>query len=615
MWYGWTGNVIRVDLSQSLITVEELDRESAEKFIGGRGLAVKYLYDEIDPAVDPLSPRNKLIFATGPLTGTGAPGSSRYMVVTKGPLTGIIAESSAGGAFAVTMKYAGYDMIILEGKASRPAFLWVDDDRIELRDASHLWGKTSSDTIKAVISETHPDAKVTCIGPAGENQVLFACVMSDEGRAAGRSGVGAVMGSKNLKAIAVRGTHGLKVADKIAFMAAADEAYRKLDNEHTEHFHQVGTPFVTGLANESGVLPTRNYQTGVNKDAKKLSDEFLATNVSVRRNFGMACPACPVACRRVSRVTVPEYSGAGDGPEYETVGLLGSSCEMNDLYAVTKANFICNEMGMDTISAGSTIACAMELYEKGFLPLKDVGMPLNFGNCQAVVKLVEDIALKKGFGAVLAEGSYRVAKKYGHPDLHMGTKKLEFASYDPRGVQGQGLAYATNSRGGCHIRGEVQDLSLFGVNYWRVTKDQNLGPIDPLRWDDKPPLTMDVQDYFCLIDSCGMCNFMFFLALTEDDTRALIEAATGIDMGGHEGFMRAGERIFNLERLFNLRAGMTGKDDTLPKRMLEEPMPEGPAKGLVVHLSEMLPQYYKLRGWTPDGIPTRKKLEELGLAE
>ncbi|MEW6263952.1 MAG: aldehyde ferredoxin oxidoreductase family protein [Thermodesulfobacteriota bacterium] len=615
MWYGWTGNVLRVDLSQSLITIEELDRPSAEKFIGGRGLGVKYLYDEIDPAIDALSPKNKLIFATGPLTGTGAPGASRYMVVCKGPLTGLIAESSAGGAFSTAMKYAGYDLIILEGRAARPVYLWVDDDQVAIREAGHIWGKATTETVQAVIKETHPEAKVACIGPAGENQVLFACVMSDEGRAAGRSGVGAVMGSKNLKAVAVHGTRGVKVADKAAFLAAVDQAYRKLDTESTEHFHQVGTPFVTGLANESGVLPTRNYQTGVNKNVKKLSAEFLAVNVSVRKNFGLACPACPVACRRISRVSVPEFAGQGDGPEYETIGLLGSSCDVNDLYAVTKANFICNEMGMDTISAGSTIACAMELYEKGYLPLKDAGTPLNFGNAQAVIKLVEDIGLKRGFGAVLAEGSYRVAKRYGHPEFHMGTKKLEFASYDPRGVQGQGLAYATNSRGGCHIRGEVQDVSLFGVNYWRVTKDHNLGPVDPLRWDDQPPLTVDVQDYFCLIDSSGMCNFMFFLAVDEDDTRLLIETATGINMGGHQGFMRTGERIFNLERLFNLKAGLTGREDTLPKRMLEEPMPEGPAKGLVVHLGEMLPQYYQLRGWTPEGVPTRRKIEELGLSE
>lgn len=613
MWYGWTGNVLRVDLSRPLVTVEELDHRTAVDFIGGRGLGVKYLYDEIDPAADALGPRNKLIFATGPLTGTGAPGGSRYMVVAKGPLTGAIGEASAGGAFATAIKYAGYDMIILEGKAQRPVYLWIDNEQVELRDAAHLWGKTSTETETAIIAETHPEAKVTCIGPAGENLVLFACVMSDMGRAAGRSGVGAVMGSKNLKAIAVNGTNGLKVADKTGFLTAMQEAYKAIDQPGTEHFHQTGTPGVLVLVQELGVLPTRNFQTGVNEQWKKLSGETLAATISTRKNMGLACPACPVGCGRVTRVTNPEFAGEGVGPEYETIGLLGSSCETNDLEVVSKAGFICNEMGMDTISTGAVIACAMELYEKGYLSMKDVGMPLNFGNSQAVVQLTEDIALKRGFGSLLAEGSYRLANRYGHPELHMGAKKLDFASYDPRGLQGMGLGYATNSRGGCHIRGEIQDLTLYGVQHWRLTTDHNLGPVDPLRWDDKPVLTADVQDWFCVIDSCGMCNFMFFLSMNEDHVRALIEAATGIDMGGHKGLMKTGERIFNLERLFNLRAGLTAADDTLPKRMLEEPMPAGPAKGMVVHLDEMLPEYYRLRGWSPEGIPSRKKLEELGL--
>ncbi len=613
MWHGWIGNVLRLDLSESLVTVETLDRNAAEMFIGARGLGVRYLFNEIDPAVNALDSRNRLIFATGPLTGTGAPGSSRYMVVTKGPLTGAIAHSSAGGAFASAIKYAGYDMIILEGKSRHPVYLWIDDDSVEIRNASHLWGKTSTETELAVIAETHPDAKVACIGPAGENQVLIACVMSDMGRASGRSGVGAVMGSKNLKAIAIRGTRGIRVADKTAFWAAMMDAYRKIDIPGTEHFHQVGTPAVLSLVKEFGVLPTRNFKYGTNQSWEKLSGDRLATTISTRKNMGLACPSCPVGCGRVTKITNPKYASQGVGPEYETIGLYGSSCFTNDLEVVSKAGFICNEMGMDTISAGSTIACAMELYEEGYLPLKEVGIPLNFGNNEAVVQLTQDMAYRRGFGNILADGAFRLAARYGHPEFFMGAKKLEFASYDPRGLQGMGLGYATNSRGGCHIRGEVQDLSLYGVNFWRITKDRNLGPVDPLRWDDKPELAKDVQDWFCLIDSCGMCNFMFFLGMDEDNCRALIETATGIDMGGYRGFMRTGERIFNQERLFNLKAGLTAKDDTLPKRMLEEPMPDGPAKGMVVHLNEMLPEYYRLRGWSPEGVPTSMRLRELGL--
>ena len=613
MWYGWTGNVLRLDLNEPLVTVETLDRKAAENFIGARGLGVKYLFGEIDPAINALDARNKLIFATGPLTGTGAPGSSRYMVVTKGPLTGAIAHSSAGGAFALAIKYAGYDMIILEGKSRRAVYVWIDGDNVEVRNAEHLWGKTSTETESAVIAETHPDAKVTCIGPAGENQVLIACVMSDMGRAAGRSGVGAVMGSKNLKAIAIRGTRGVRVADKTAFWAAMTDAYRKIDIPSTEHFHQIGTPGVLSLVKEFGVLPTRNFKYGTNQGWEKLAGDRLATTLSTRKNMGLACPACPVGCGRVTKITNPKYASQGVGPEYETIGLYGSSCLVNDLEVVSKAGFICNEMGMDTISAGSTIACAMELYEEGYLPMKDVGMPLNFGNAEAVIQLTQDMAYRRGFGNILADGAFRLATRYGHPEFFMGAKKLEFASYDPRGLQGQGLGYATNSRGGCHIRGEVQDLSLYGINFWRITTERNLGPVDPLRWDDKPELAKEVQDWFCMIDSCGMCNFMFFLGMNEDNCRTLIETATGIDMGGYRGFMRTGERIFNQERLFNLKAGLTARDDTLPKRMLEEPMPDGPAKGMVVHLKEMLPEYYRLRGWSAEGVPTTMRLRELGL--
>jgi len=370
---------------------------------------------------------------------------------------------------------------------------------------------------------------------------------------------------------------------------------------------------VTALVQQFGVLPTRNFQTGVNKEWEKLSTETLEGTIAVRKGMGTACPACPVACGRTTKVTDPDFAGIGVGPEYETIGLMGSSTGVNNLNAVAKANFICNEMGMDTISMGSTIACAMELYEKGYLPQKDVGMALNFGNAHALVELTEKAALREGFGNLLAEGAYRLAEKYGHPEFFMGVKKQEFPSYDPRGLQGMALGYATQSRGACHIRGEVQDVTLYGVMTWRVTRDHNLHKVDPLTWEDKPALTKDIQDWFAMIDSCGMCNFAFFLGRDEDQCRTLLETGTGIDLGGHKGFMRTGERIMNLERLFNLKAGLTGKDDTLPKRMLEEPMPEGPAKGMVAHLSEMLPEYYKLRGWDSNGAPTEEKLKELGL--
>jgi len=553
--YGWTGKFLRVDLTKSKIRVEDTDPKIAKDFIGGRGMGVKYLYDEIDPKVDALSPDNKLLMVTGPLTGTGAPAGNRYMVVTKSPLTGAIANSSAAGAFPSALKYAGYDMIIFEGKSKKPVYLWIDDDKVELRDAQHLWGKTTRETESAVIDETAPEAKVARIGPAGERQVRFACIINDLGNAAGRSGVGAVMGSKNLKAVAVKGTKGIKVADRVGFYNAMVACYKTLDYDYIEEFHQTGTPGVLALVKEFGALPTRNFQTGVNKDWEKICGETLADTLSVRKRMGMGDPACPVACARITKVTDPDFAGVGAGPEYETIGMLGSSCGVSNLSAVSKANFICNAMGMDTISTGSTIACAMELYEKGYLPKKDVGMALNFGDGNAVVELTEKIALREGFGDILAEGAYRLAEKYGHPEFFMGVKKQEFASYDGRALQGMGLGYATQPRGACHIRGEVQDLSLYGVNTWRITKDRKIEKVDPLTWKDKPVLAKEVQDWFCMIDSSGMCNFMFFLGVDEDQCRALLETATGIDLGGYKGFMKTGERIFNQERLFNFQAG------------------------------------------------------------
>jgi len=610
---GWTGKFLRVDLTKSTITVEDTDPKIAKDFIGGLGMGVKYLYNEIDPKVDPLSPDNKLLMVTGPLTGTGAPAANRYMVITKSPLTGAIANSCAAGRFATSLKYAGYDMIIIEGKSKKPVYLWIDDDNAELRDAQHLWGKSTNQTEITIIAETAPEANVACIGPAGERLVRFACVINDMGRAAGRSGVGAAMGSKNLKAIAVRGRKGVKVADKVGFYKAMVDCYKALDAEYIEEYYQVGTPETVALAQEFGVLPTRNFQTGVFKDWEEIDGQILADTLSVRRRKGLACPACPVGCGRITKVTDPAFAGVGFGPEYESIGLLGSNCGVNNLSAISKAAFICNEMGMDTISTGNTIGCAMELYERGYLPKKDVGRILNFGDASAMVEMTKKIALREGFGDILAEGAYRVAEKYGHPELFMGVKKQGFPSYEPRGLQGLALAYATEPRGADHIRGEVHETSMFGTLHWRITRDRNIEKVDPLSWKDKPVLVKEVQDWFRIIDSSGICVFLPEMGVGEDHLRALLETATGIDFGSHKGFMRTGERIFNQERLFNLKAGFTAKDDALPKRMLEEPMPEGPAKGMVVHLDEMLPEYYKVRGWNASGVPTLEKLHELGL--
>jgi len=615
--YGWRGKVLRVDLTNGSVLTEDLDAKAASDFIGARGLATKYLFDEIDAKVDPLSPENKLIFATGPLTGTKAPGASRYMVITKSPLTGAIANSNAGGYFPAELKFAGWDVIIFEGKAEKPVYLWIENDKAEIRSAEGLWGKDTYETQDLIRAETDNNAKVACIGPAGENLVKFACIINDEGRAAGRSGVGTVMGSKNLKAVAVRGTTKVAFADEDGFKKAAQDAFKALreDYEYTKHFGLYGTPGVVNLANEKGVFPTRNFQAGVFESAEKISGETLNATISTRKDMlGVACFSCPVACGTVTEVTDPDFAGKGDGPEYETIGSFGAACGIDNLSAIAKANYICNEMGFDTITAGMTIACAMELYEKGYLPKKDVGVELNFGNAKAMVEIVGKIAHREGFGDILAEGSYRLAEKYGHPELSMTSKKHEFAAYEPRGTQSLSLQYATQSRGACHIRGEVHCMDVFDEYKWRICTDRNITHLDSFTTDDKPLLTKEVQDFYAVIDAAGMCNFIFTLGCIEDNLVALLETATGVSYDGIKGMMKAGERIFNLERLFNLKAGLTAKDDTLPPRMLKEPMPSGPSKGQVVRLDEMLPEYYKLRGWDKNGVPTPEKLKELGLA-
>jgi aldehyde:ferredoxin oxidoreductase len=591
-----------------------LDETAAKEYIGGRGLGIRYLYNEIDPSIDPLSSENKLIFATGPLTGTGALAAGRYTVVTKAPLTGAIANSNSGGYFPAELKFAGYDMVIIEGKADTPVYLWIENETVEIRPAKALWGMNTHKATDEILKMTNPEAKVACIGPAGENLVKYACIINDKGRAAGRSGVGAVMGSKNLKAVAVRGTKGVTVADPLGFRDAVLAAQKEF---HDPYMSQVlakyGTADVVEFSNEVGLLPTRNSQEGVFESAAKISGALLAEKYNLRgARKTKACFTCPLACGRVTRVPEGEFKGEGEGPEYETMGAFGSACGVDNLEAVIKANYICNEMGMDTITAGMTIACAMEMFERGILTEKDIGMKLNFGDASAMVKLVEQAARREGFGDYLGEGSHRMAEKFGHPEFSMSSKKQEFPSYDPRGGQGFALAYATSNRGGCHIRQEVHCLEFFGISLLGIIETG--GSLDRFSTEGKPEVVKKIQDFYCMIDSSGICNFIIIGSPDVEVLINLIEKGTGIDFGGLDGFLKTGERIFNLERMFNVKAGFTAKDDTLPIRMTEEPMPSGPGEGQVVKLEEMLPEYYKHRGWTADGVPTKKKLKNLNIA-
>jgi aldehyde:ferredoxin oxidoreductase len=597
---GWIGKLLRVDLTKGKWKVEELDQKLAAKFIGGRGLGSKILFDEIDPKIDPFSPNNKLIMATGPLTGTSAPCAGRYMAIAKAPLTGTIGCSNSGGHFGAELKFAGFDLIIFEGKAKEPVYLYIEDGKVELRDAKSIWGKTTHEATDQILSETDMDARVACIGPAGEKLVRYACIINDKHRAAGRSGVGAVMGSKNLKAVVVKGSGSVTVADKEAFKKATLDGFQKIKaNPVTSTgLPAYGTAVLVNIINASGVFPTRNFQQSVFEGAEKISGEVLAEDILVRNR---ACFACPIGCGRVVKVTNPKYECFGEGPEYESDWSMGACCGIDNLDAIGKGNYLCDILGLDPISAGVTIACGMELFEKGIISSKEVGRSLHFGDADAMVEMVRAIGYREGFGDVLAEGSYRLAEKYRHPEYSMSVKKQEFPAYDGRGAQGMGLQYATSNRGACHVRGYMTSPEILGSPV----------KLDPFETKDKASWDKIFQDLTAALDSSGICLFTTF-AIGGPEIAEYLKAATGMEINADE-LMKIGERIWNLERLFNLKAGLTGKDDTLPERLLKEPISSGPAKGKVVELDKMLPEYYQLRGWDNGGIPTKEKLKELGL--
>jgi len=612
--FGWHGKALRVDLTNETVSVEQIDPQTAKDYIGGRGWAIKMLHDEVEPTVDPLSPENKLIFTVGPLTGTPAPTGNRYMVTTKAPLTGAIACSNSGGMYPTEMKKTGFDMILLEGRAEHPVYLWInatdseEEPHVEVRPADHLWGRPVPEATDALLEETDERARVACIGPAGERLVKMASIMNDKHRAAGRSGVGAVMGSKHLKAVVLRGTRDVPLAQPDQMRELCRQVRREVaaDVRKGSTLREYGTAYVPIVTNELGILPTRNFQTGVFEGVEGITGQVLSDNYLIRPK---PCYGCPIACGRKTTLEGSPYEGEGEGPEYETIASLGSACGLGDMAAVTKANYLCNELGMDTISTGMTIACAMELYEKGILPEEDVGMPLRFGDADAVIHLVEQIAYRDGFGDVLAEGSYRMAERYGHPELSITAKRQEFPGYDPRGSKGMGLLYATSNVGASHMAGDLAYMEVFGTPK----------KIDPLTVERKPWYIKHFEDLFTIIDAAGLCVFLSIRYLCDGTydvmpTRMarLLNLATGADYTV-ESLLEAGDRVYTLERLFLNRAGFSRADDTLPPRMLEEPMPEGPAQGHVVELEEMLPEFYELRGWDEKGIPTDEKLEELGL--
>ncbi|MDA7990247.1 MAG: aldehyde ferredoxin oxidoreductase family protein [Gammaproteobacteria bacterium] len=605
----WQNKILRVDLGSGEITTEPLNWQWANEYLGGRGLASKYLSEEMDASADAESPENALIFATGPLTGTMASTSGRYVVVTKGPLTGAIACSNSGGKFGAELKYAGYDMLIIRGRAKSPVYLHIHNDRVELLPADEIWGKTVWQADEWLHRRHQdPQLKVAAIGAAGEQGVKYACVVNDLHRAAGRSGVGAVMGSKNLKAIAARGSVGLKEDDPVRVMKAAGECNAALHGSRSRRgLMRYGTLAMMDNMQEFGGLPTENFRKvsfgGVGAiNAKAVVKKNRNGHVNLVTNA--ACFGCTIACGRIAKIDPAhfsvrdrrEYWGASGGLEYETAFAFGPVVGVDDLDALTFAGFMMNEHGMDPISFGVTLAAAMELYEEGVLTKEQTGgIDLSFGSAEALVALSEMTGKCEGFGRELGLGSKRLCEKYGRPELAMVSKGQEFAGYDGRAMQGMGLGYATSNRGACHLRHDTfaEDMKDPGAK----------GKAEACRVS---------QDMTAMIDSTGLCLFTSNTWGAADYCK-LVDAACPGDWS-EERLRETGERIWNLERMFNLKAGLTRKDDSLPPRMLKDPLPSGFAKGGVNELEVLLPEYYQLRGWDANGVPGAEKLRALGLA-
>ena len=567
----WAGKILRVNLSAGTVKSEPLKMDWAQAYIGSRGLGTKYLVEEVDAKVDPLSADNKIIWATGPLTGTMASTGGRYTVITKGPLTGAIACSNSGGYWGAELKMAGWDMVIFEGKSATPVYLYINDDVAELRDASHLWGKSvwqTEEIIKKGLQD--PLARVSSIGKAGENGVLFAAVVNDLHRAAGRSGVGAVMGSKNLKAIAVRGTKGVgNIRDPKAFMAATKAAKKVLaENGVTgTGLPAMGTQVLMSVINEVGGLPTRNHQDSQFEGAMDIGAEAMAkpraTDGKKHLVTNQACFGCTIACGRISKMdeghftieNKPQYRGANGGLEYEAAWALGAANGVNDLECLQYANLLCNEEGIDPISFGATVGAVMELYGMGVLTKEQIGIEAPFGSARALAYLAEETVNGRGFGKEIGQGSKRLTAKYGHPELSMSSKGQEFPAYDGRAIQGIGLAYATSNRGGCHLRGYTIASEILGI------------PVktDPLESQGKPELVKAFQDATAAFDSSGLCIFTTF-AWGLQDLSPQMQGACG-EQYTIEELAKIGERIWNMEREFNNRAGFTKADDSLPARL------------------------------------------------
>jgi len=610
---GYMGKILRVDLTSQSTREEAVSEELARNYLGGAGFAIKYLYDELKPGTLALDKANKLFFAVGPLTATGAPCSSRMAVVAKSPLTNAVGMALAGGHFPAEMKRAGYDMIIIEGRAEKPTYIAIKDGEVRFRSAEKLKGMMTTDT-QLFIKEELGDHnyRIACIGPAGERLVPLACIVNER-RAAGRKGLGAVMGSKNLKAIAVRGHQRPAIADAAKFKKARQAMNKAMKDSEVLYpdFSKAGTPMIIDDMTKMGIYSAKNWSATGEVDLVKEQGRDAQDAMIVTKSY---CADCPVGCTQVKLVKEGPYAGyLSEGPEFETTYSLGSTVGVGYLPAIIAADRLCDEYGIDTMSAGVTIGFAMELYERGILTKQDTGgLELKFGNHQAMIEMLRQMAYKEGLGAILCQGSKKAAQQIGKGSekYAMQIKGLELPAYDVRGAKAHGLNYATSYTGADHNRGYA---------FQEIFDNPNPEKVDRFAIKGKGRLTKWNQDVRCATCDCAtMCAFLLDMAVPDiacQNTADLVNAATGMRLTADE-VQQIGERINNVARLFNGREGFSRKDDTFPKRIMTEAIKAGDSAGQLISqkdLDTMLDEYYQARGWDKSGTPTTAKLKELGL--
>ncbi|MGQ4870718.1 MAG: aldehyde ferredoxin oxidoreductase family protein [Candidatus Thorarchaeota archaeon] len=619
---GYTGKILRVDLTNGQVKTQDLPHEWVSDYIGGDGFAARLLYEEVPGGTDPLSSDNKLILATGPITGTMWPMSGRCVFVSKAPLTGIWGESHVGGFLGPELKYAGYDMLVVEGHSERPVYLLIHDEHVELRDAADLWGMRTDEVTAAIRRETgDPETQVAAVGPAGEKLVKFAAIIVNNARAAGRTGMGAVLGSKNVKAIAVRGHGGVTVARHDEFYELAREAHRRVrENPQAQQMGIWGTWILTAVKQEIGELPTYNHRTGVFPGWEKMSGDYIRPRYTVSDR---ACFGCSLSCKKVNYVREGPFRGTfEEGPEYEGLMAFGSSLGIADYPTTLRANQICNKYGMDVISAGGTIAFAIEAFENGIITEEDTGgISLKWGDSSQVISLLEMIGRREGFGDLLAEGSREAARRLGRGSerFAMHVKGLEVSGQDGRTHRSIGLSHATAARGADHLRSlvTVDQLGYEEVAAKRWGADKLPEIIDPYTEKYKATAVVETENAYCIRDTLIVCWYsvswppIFWM----EDFAQMLPLATGIEeLGKVNNLTKIAERQVTLKRMFNIREGITRANDCLPDRFTKEPMPEGPGKGQTVDLDPMLDDYYRLRGWDIEtGRPTSETLRRLSL--